>query len=124
MKWAILGLCILASLGLGAFIGYRTALDNQAYYDAPAKIFLYSSLIEQKKTEEYLRGQIIRQIRILNEPELTRYRNELLLQLPPHGSEVVKGYKHYLSQVENKSPYRDALAFLCDQEKDYSGACE
>lgn len=123
MKWVLITFCILLAFGAGTVLGYRSALNNQAYYDAPAKILLYSSIMEQGKGEEYFRGQIIRQIRILNEPEMTPHRNGFLIFLPPHGPEFKETYEHQLPLIETRAAYKEAVAFLCKDNEDYAGFC-
>lgn len=124
MKFAFLFLSVLVSFGVGAAFGYRVALDNQTYYDAPEKIVLYSSILEKGKAEEYLRGQVVRQVRILNEPDSTRFKNELMLLLPPHGLEFKEAHEQYLASIKGKSAYTEALAFLCEHNEQYVRFCE
>lgn len=123
MKWVLTIICILLALCAGAVLGYRAAINNQVYYDAPAKILLYSSIMEQGKEEEYFLGEIIRQIRILNDPEMTPHRNGFLIFLPPHGAEFKQAYEHQLPLIDSRDAYKEAVALLCKYNEDYVGFC-
>ena len=103
---------------LGLAIGYSFGAHNQLYYDAPAKISLYSTVIEKGKSEEYLKGQISSQARLLNQPGFELYRSELLLMFPPHGSSFKSNYYFYNSRIKDKKKYQEALESICDLSKE------
>ncbi|MCG7993942.1 MAG: hypothetical protein JAZ06_00815 [Candidatus Thiodiazotropha taylori] len=124
MKWILIVIVFLIPLSIGVSIGYRIGLDNQVYFDAPAKIVLYSSILENGKEKEYFKGQIIQQIRILNEPEYSKYKSELLLWLPPHGGEFRSVFQQYSSEASTKPAYKEALEFLCKHNEEYNLPCE
>lgn len=98
----------LSALITGVAIGYHTGVANQLYYDASAKIMLYSSLLSYNKADEYLEGQIFKQINVLNDSDLKTYTSELLLLLPPHGSEFYETYKNYSSKLPSNEHYIEA----------------
>ena len=124
MKTNIALTLIPASLAIGVFLGYRAAIDNQFYDDAPAKIVLFSAALEKGKANEYLCGQITRQVRILNEPEMTKHRNSLLLRLPPHGIKFIGAYEQYAPVIQENIQYQQAIKMLCGYNQRYTDTCE
>ena len=120
MRAAIVISLIVISFSIGLFWGYRAALDNQLYYDAPAKIVLYSKLLDTSKSEEYLHGQITQQVQILNENELSPSMNHWLVYLPPHGREFKETYNYHFANLSTNMYYKEALSSLCK----YGGNCK
>ena len=106
----------VVALAAGIWIGYSTALNNQLYFDAPAKLSLYGSILDQGNSNEYLKGQIIKQVRILE--MVPSGTSKALLNIPIH-REVKDSYqaiglsiktnKHYVEAVKMISTYNKLL---------------
>ncbi len=117
MKTVILNTSIaIVALTAGLWFGYSTALNNQAYFDAPAKLSLYGSILEQGKSSEYLRGQMIKQVQILDSAPAGT--SKLLLNMPIHhdvrdsymeiGGKITES-KHYVETKRLLSTYNKSL---------------
>lgn len=112
---------LIAALLTGVIIGYRVGLDNQAYYDAPAKIYLFSNLLdsggqngselEDGKARNYLKGEINTQSSRINDNNLKNV--ELLALMPPHGNAFLESYEFYLNELEHNQHYLRSIAMLC-----------
>ena len=96
---------------LGVKYGYSTGIENQFYFDAPAKIFLYDTVIERSKSNEYLEGEIVKQARILMENR--RFTNKYLLNLPPHNMGMRENFEFYSSKLGDIERLEESINLIC-----------
>ena len=124
MKLVLIFLSILIAFILGAVYGNYAGSDSRGYYDAPARIKVLSSVLDQNKANEWIEGEIIKQIRILNEPTtITPYKSGLFLKIVGH-SDFVGEYNKYLPIVTESNRYKKKMIFLCKHREDYKDKCK
>lgn len=124
MKIVLVFFSLIASFALGAFFGDRIGLDNRTYYDAPGKIKILSSVLDQEKSEDWVQGEITKQIRILNESEITPNKNYFFLYFMENGDIFDSEYEKYISDVKGTKRYREAISLLCKYNEIYEGKCK
>jgi hypothetical protein len=95
----------LGFLLVGVWFGYDRGVKNHIYFDAPAKIALYDAYLKSGKAADYMEGEVMYQVGLLDsmENDVTPF----LLNHPIHeGMEVV--YKEYRPKIEVLSRVSDA----------------
>ena len=113
---------ILISFVSGIFLGDRLSTDSRAYFDAAGTIDFLSFMLDQEKGNEWISAEIITQVRILNEPELTPLKSALFLQVTGM-SELVSAHEKYISIIKDNTQYKEKMQFLCKHNESYSGKC-
>ena len=104
----------LMFLFIGVWYGYEKALTNQMYFDAPAKITLYNAVLEKESCKEFLRGSIIRELRILK--QLENKTTPYLLNHPVH-KEVKNAYEKLYPDIDNLPYVIKAKKFIKTHNK-------
>ena len=118
----ILPISILLSFLVGVFFGTRAGFETQMYYDAPNKIKILSHQLDNDDPKTIPLGQIITQVRILNEPELTPFKSAFFLQVTGE-SALVSAHEKYISIIKDNTQYKEKMQFLCKHNESYSGKC-
>lgn len=100
MKNILINLAVAVSFFIaGVWYGYEKGVYNQLYYDAPVKISLYSKVLEQNKSKEFLLGSIQKEKNVIRTFE--DQKSEILINLPVH-SDVKNMHDRYQNGQDNK----------------------
>ena len=123
MKYLIILFLIGVSFFIGAFVGNRVGIDSRTYYDAPGKLKVLSSVLDQEKENDWVEGETTTQVRILNEPDVTPFKSAFFLKIMGNG-EFISEYEKYLPIVKVSQRYKEKMAFLCKYNEKYLGKCK
>ena len=124
MKAFSIIILVIISFISGMIMGDRVGTNNRAYYDAPGKIQVLSSVLDKSMSNDWVEGEITKQVRILNEPEITGFKNRHFLHLMENGESFNSEYEKYSSIIRNSSRYKETLSFLCEHNENYKGKCK
>ena len=119
----ILPISILLSFLVGVFFGTRASLDSLTYYDAPNKIKWLSFQLDNPDEPIHF-GEIIAQVRILNESEELKFKTPLILKFFPDGDLLASQFEKNYPEIEKNIYYQEALEGLCKINEKYKGKCK
>ena len=123
MKYLLILALITISFVIGAFLGNRVGADSRAYYDAPGKLKILSTVLDHNQELDWIEGEVTTQVRILNEAEITPFKNAFFLKLT--GNDIfISEYKKHLPIVKASQRYQEKLKFLCKYNEKYIGKCK
>ena len=120
----ILPISILLSFLVGVFFGARAGFETQMYYDAPNKIKILSHQLDNDEPKTIPLGQIITQVRILNESEELKFKTPLILKFFPDGDLLASQFEKNYPEIEKNIYYQEALEDLCKINEKYKGKCK
>ncbi len=120
----LLPISILLSFLFGVFFGARAGLETQMYYDAPNKIKILSHQLDNDDPKSIPLGQIINQIKILNESEELKFKTPLILKFFPDGDILASQFEKNYPEIEKSIHYQEALNFLCTWNEKYKDKCK
>ena len=106
------------------FLGTRAGFESQMYYDAPNKIKILSHQLDNDPLKSIPLGQIITQVRILNESEELKFKTPLILKFFPDGDLLASQFKENYPELEKNIYYQQALEDLCKINEKYKDKCE
>lgn len=122
MKYLIVIFLIVISFLMGAFVGDRAGVDSRAYYDASGKLKILSSALDQQKENEWINGEIIKQVRILNESDITPFKSGFFLKITGNES-FISEHEKYLPIIKASQIYKEKISFLCKYNEKYQSEC-
>lgn len=99
----------LVFLSIGIWFGYEKALNNQIYFDSPAKIALYNAVLEKESSKEFLEGAIIQELGLME--YMKDKTTPLLLNHPAH-SGMKEAYEKFYVDMENLPQVIKAQQFI------------
>ena len=112
MRHILILFLIAFSFVSGIFLGERLGVDSRAYYDAPAKLKVLSSVQDQDKEIGWIEGEITEQVRIINEPSITPFKSAFFLKIT--GNKILtQEHDKYLPIVKNSIQYEETMKLLC-----------